>query len=86
MAWYIGCGFYLAEGFVMMTFDQALDVLTRDDRFKATISAMNALLIQKGVYTQREFEIYFCQWAESECRKSPAVRQQQSVNHRLETA
>ena len=52
-----------------MDFDQAMKLLSRDERFKATVSAMNTLLIQKGVYTQQEFEIYFCQWAESETKK-----------------
>lgn len=52
-----------------MDFYQAMDLLSRDERFKATVSAMNTLLIQKGVYTQEEFEIYFCQWAESETKK-----------------
>ena len=47
-----------------MTFKRAIEKLGRDERFKATVSAMNTLLIQKGVYTQEEFEAYFCQWAE----------------------
>ena len=52
-----------------MDFDQAMERLSREDRFKATVSAMNTLLIQKGIYTQAEFEIYFCQWAEAIERK-----------------
>ena len=52
-----------------MDFNEALNSLSRDERFKAAVSAMNTLLIQKGVYTQGEFEIYFCQWAEDERRK-----------------
>ena len=55
-----------------MDFYQAIEFLSRDERFKATVSAMNTLLIQKGVYTQEEFEIYFCQWAESEAKKGAA--------------
>jgi hypothetical protein len=53
-----------------MTFQEAIDSLARDERFKATVSAMNTLLIQKGVYTQEEFEGYFCQWAEAQMRKA----------------
>ena len=49
-----------------MTFHQAMRELERDERFKATVSAMNTLLVQKGVYTQEEFEAYFCQWAEAQ--------------------
>lgn len=59
-----------------MTFQEAIDLLARDERFKATVSAMNTLLIQKGIYTQEEFEAYFCQWAEAELGK---VRPTQSV-------
>ena len=33
-----------------MSFNEAINLLERDERFKATISAMNTLLIQKGVY------------------------------------
>jgi hypothetical protein len=55
-----------------MTFAEAIELLSRDDRFKATISAMNTLLIEKGVYTQEEFEAYFCQWASAEVRKKAA--------------
>jgi hypothetical protein len=57
-----------------MTFDDAVNLLARDERFKATVSAMNTLLIQKGVYTQEEFESYFCQWAEASLRKSASTR------------
>ena len=52
-----------------MTFDEAMESLTRDERFKATVSAMNALLIVKRIYTQQEFEIFFCQWADAEVRR-----------------
>jgi hypothetical protein len=57
-----------------MTFTEAIELLSRDERFKATISAMNTLLIEKGVYTQEEFEAYFCQWASAEARKRSAKR------------
>jgi hypothetical protein len=53
-----------------------MELLSRDERFKATVSAMNTILIQKGIYTQKEFEIYFCQWAEAETKK----RSKQSAN------
>lgn len=52
-----------------MTFEEALNQLTRDERFKATVSAMNALLIIKRIYTQQEFEVFFCQWADAEVRR-----------------
>lgn len=46
-----------------MSFEKALDLLSREERFKATIYAMNTLLIHKGIYTQEEFEQLFVEWA-----------------------
>lgn len=40
-----------------------MELLSRDERFKATIYAMNTLLIHKGIYTQKEFEQLFVEWA-----------------------
>jgi len=52
-----------------MSFQEALETLSRDERFKATIYAMNSLLIQKGVYAPEEFERMFTEWAEKEREK-----------------
>ena len=52
-----------------MLFEEALDILSRDDRFKATIYAMNTLLIHKGIYTQQEFQRLFIEWAIKEGAK-----------------
>jgi hypothetical protein len=49
-----------------MSFQEALEMLSRDDRFKATIYAMNGLLIHKGIYSREEFERMFIEWAEKE--------------------
>lgn len=54
-----------------MSFDQAIETLSRDERFKATVYAMNTLLIQKNVYSQQEFEELFLEWAQKELRKKP---------------
>ena len=53
-----------------MSYEKALDLLSRDDRFKATIYAMNTLLIHKGIYTQEEFERLFVEWASKQSRNS----------------
>ncbi len=50
------------EGVTRMSFQEAVAVLSRDERFRATIYAMNSLLIQKGVYSQQEFERMFMEW------------------------
>ncbi len=46
-----------------MPYEQNLDNLSRDERFKATVYAMNTLLIQKGIHTQEEFQQSFLEWA-----------------------
>ena len=46
-----------------MSYEKALEILSRDDRFKATIYAMNTLLIHKRIYTQKEFQQLFVEWA-----------------------
>ena len=66
-----------------MDFDQAMDLLNRDERFKATVHAMNTLLIQKGVYTQEEFECCFCQWATAEAKKRNAKQRSAAITTRI---
>jgi hypothetical protein len=46
-----------------VSYEQASDSLSRDDKFKATVYAMNTLLIHKGIYTQQEFQQLFVEWA-----------------------
>ncbi len=52
-----------------MSFLDALESVSRDDRFKATVYAMNTLLVQKGVYTNEEFENLFVEWVTKEHRR-----------------
>ena len=61
-----------------MLFEEALAAASRDDSFKATVYAMNTLLIHKGVYTQDEFEAVFVEWVEKELRRRTNLIQQQS--------
>jgi len=55
-----------------MSFDEAVEKASRDERFKATVYAMNTLLIQKGIYTHQEFEQLFVEWIRKEERKKLA--------------
>jgi len=57
-----------------MSYDEALELVSRDDRFKATVYAMNTLLIHKGVYTREEFEGLFVEWVSKEIRKPVSER------------
>jgi hypothetical protein len=52
-----------------MSFEEALAAASRDEGFKATVYAMNTLLIRKGVYTQEEFQSFFVEWVEKESRR-----------------
>lgn len=45
-----------------MSFEEALNLASREEAFKATIYAMNTLLIDKGIYTREEFEALFVEW------------------------
>jgi len=49
-----------------MSFDEALAVASRDQGFKATVYAMNTLLIHKGIYTQEEFRALFVEGVEKQ--------------------
>jgi hypothetical protein len=55
-----------------MSFQEALESLSRDERFKATVYAMNSLLIQKGVYSAAEFEKLFREWADKQRQENRA--------------
>jgi hypothetical protein len=56
-----------------VSYEETLDVLSRDDRFRAALYAMNTLLIDKGVYTQEEFQQLVVEWA----AKRPSNRSQE---------
>lgn len=48
-----------------MTFDEAMDYAGREERFKATVYAVNTLLLAKGIYTSSEFETLFTEHIEA---------------------
>jgi len=53
----------------LISFDDAMEKLSREERFRATVYSMNTLLVQKGIYSPEEFEFQFRQFAQ----KSPSV-------------
>jgi len=66
-----------------MSFEEALQIASREERFMATIYAMNTLLIHKGIYTQEEFEHLFVEWTSKEQKKksrSVTASEQASVS------
>jgi hypothetical protein len=52
-----------------MSFEEAIQVASREDSFRATVYAMNTLLIHKGIYTHNEFQDLFVEWMTKEQRK-----------------
>ncbi|HLZ92117.1 MAG TPA: hypothetical protein VKQ28_10400 [Candidatus Acidoferrum sp.] len=46
-----------------MTFREAINQMGEDESFRATVYAMNTLLIKKGVYKSSEFEQLVCEHA-----------------------
>jgi hypothetical protein len=48
----------------LITFEEAMERLSREDRFRATVYAMNTLLVQKGIYSPEEFEFQFRQFGQ----------------------
>ena len=64
-----------------MSFEEALALASRNEGFKATVYAMNTLLIHEGIYTQEEFQTLFVEWVEKEQRrKVPEARRVASSN------
>ena len=63
-----------------MSYEKALDLLTRDDRFRATVYAMNSLLIHKGIYTQEEFQQLFTEWASKQLKNSSREISRETVS------
>ena len=55
-----------ARRYFIVSYDEALEVLSRDDRFKATIYAMNTDTTNNEIYTQQEFQQLFVEWASKE--------------------
>lgn len=53
---------------------EAVDILSREERFMGTVAAMNTLLIHKGIYTQQEFDTVFCRWAKTQLERSKSQR------------
>ena len=52
----------------LIGFEEAMEKLSRDERFRATVYAMNTLLVQKGIYSPEEFEFQFRQFAQKNLR------------------
>ena len=56
-----------------MSYEEALEKASREERFMATVYAMNTLLIHKGIYTRQEFEQLFTEWVRKEENKKAVL-------------
>jgi hypothetical protein len=52
----------------LISFEEAMEKLSDDERFRATVYSMNTLLVQKGIYSPEEFEYQFRQFARKHLR------------------
>jgi hypothetical protein len=52
----------------LIGYEEAIEKLSREDRFRATVYAMNTLLVQKGIYSPEEFELQFRQFAQKQLK------------------
>ncbi|MGC2530916.1 MAG: hypothetical protein WA639_24485 [Candidatus Acidiferrum sp.] len=57
-----------------MSYEEAMHLASRDEAFKATVYAINTLLIHKGIYTQDEFQQLFVEWVKKEEAKKTRPR------------
>jgi hypothetical protein len=58
----------VSHGKELMSFEEAMERLSRDEHFRATVYSMNTLLVQKGIYSPEEFEFQFRQFAQKHLR------------------
>jgi hypothetical protein len=66
-----------------MSFDEAIEAASRDERFMATVYAMNTLLVHKDIYTQKEFEVLFLEWMRKENRSGKQQNVERGPNSYL---
>lgn len=52
----------------LISFEEAMERLSRDEHFRATVYSINTLLVQKGIYSPEEFEFQFRQFAQKHLR------------------
>jgi hypothetical protein len=57
-----------SQGKELISFEEAMEKLSREGRFRATVYSMNTLLVQKGIYSPEEFEFQFRQFAQKNLR------------------
>jgi hypothetical protein len=59
----------IPPGKTLIDYEDALAQLTEEERLRATVYAMNTILLAKDIYTAREFRFQFRQSAQKQLRK-----------------
>jgi hypothetical protein len=59
----------IPAGKELIDYEDALEQLSEEQRLRATVYAMNTLLIAKGIYTAAEFRFQFRQSAQKQLHK-----------------
>ena len=62
----------IPPGKTLIEYEDAFAQLTEGQRFRATVYAMNTLLLAKGIYTAEEFRFQFRQSAQKQLRQKQA--------------
>jgi len=57
-----------------LSFEDAIEALSREEYFMGTVSAMNSLLVKKGIYSTTEFQEIFIEWAAAQMKKPSSAR------------
>ena len=60
---------HVPAGKTLIGYEEAIDQLSADQAFRATVYAINTLMIQKGLYSEEEFRFQFRQSAQKQLRK-----------------
>jgi hypothetical protein len=55
---------HLPDGTPLISLEEAMRVLSRDERFMATIYAVRTALVEKGILSPEELDYHFRQWAQ----------------------
>jgi hypothetical protein len=58
----------LAQGKELISLEDAIEKLSREEHFRATVYSINTLLVQKGIYSPEECEFQFRQFAQRHLR------------------
>lgn len=60
---------HVPAGKTLIGYEEAVEQLSAEQAFRATVYAMNTLMIQKGLYSDEEFRFQFRQSAQKQLKR-----------------